>query len=227
MINNIFFGHQYYLFQSTKELHLNFHLVYIPQYENAVFLGTNWISRLCLASRVEVWYLGDNLDMSLSKWGLSSNSSSLMAAFEPVEDILAINDSFINWIIHFLAGFLNLFFTLPGWSQSRFLASPSSSPCPHSGYVSLFWFVWIFWMCSAIIFHFSCITSPSPLGVEAAVQYIWLEMDWRQGPTSSQSFLLASLSIFLHKPMQWIKVEWKWTAIKQTSTLNMWHVWPD
>ena len=46
---------------------IDYNLVYIPQYENAVCLGTNCISRLCFASRVEVWYFGDSLATSFSR----------------------------------------------------------------------------------------------------------------------------------------------------------------
>ena len=42
------------------------YLVNIPQREKAVLFGTNCMSRLCLASRVDVWYCGDNASVNSS-----------------------------------------------------------------------------------------------------------------------------------------------------------------
>lgn len=96
---------------------------------------------------------------------------------------------------------------IPGCSQRRLRASPSSSPCPHSWYRPLFGLTCSFWMCRGRIFHFSCIISPFPSGVDAAHQYMWFEIDWRHWPTSSQSFFFVSLSTFLHKPGKyWLQV---------------------
>ena len=41
------------------------YLVNIPQKEKAVLFGTNCMSRLCVTSRIDVWYFGDNMLLNI------------------------------------------------------------------------------------------------------------------------------------------------------------------
>ena len=59
--------------------------MYIPQHENMVRLGTNWISRLHFPSRVELRFCTLGTIWTCPKATEAWVASSFMVAFEPVE----------------------------------------------------------------------------------------------------------------------------------------------
>lgn len=91
---------------------------------------------------------------------------------------------------------LNHFFFLPFFLMILCLHDGKSFPC----------FLCLLWMWLSTESHLAWIISPSPSGVDTADQYRWLTRLFFHSPTNSQSFSLASASIFFPKAVKIIGI---------------------
>lgn len=90
--------------------------------------------------------------------------------------------------------------TLPGSSHSLSLASPSRGGCAQQGNAGVPC-SWMSWTWFTILCHLASITSGSPSGVEAAVQYRWFMMAGLHSFRSSHSLSFAAASKAFPRPV--------------------------